>query len=209
MSGISPDNIQAVRAGNLPVADALNDNDFFIISQGGILKRVLDSAMKLFFKGDKGDQGNIGPAGAKGDKGDQGNIGPAGAKGDKGDTGFSGAVGPVGPAGANGAVGAVGAKGDKGDQGNPGLDGPGYPRDMRMRLGTNEPSLDNWQVGDAAVYGNFPMVKLLLIDATGNAGEVQGSSPIYVLDNTDPDNPKVTRISWDLGQVSNCIILIN
>ena len=50
-------------------------------------------------KGEKGDKGATGAAGAKGDKGD---TGAAGAKGDKGDTGARG------PAGANGTNGADG-----------------------------------------------------------------------------------------------------
>jgi hypothetical protein len=75
-------------------------------------------------KGDKGDTGDVGPqgaAGAKGDKGDTGDVGPqgaAGAKGDKGDTGEVGSQGPVG------ATGAQGVKGDKGDTGNVGPQGP-------------------------------------------------------------------------------------
>lgn len=64
-------------------------------------------------KGEKGDQGEIGP---KGDKGDQGEIGP---KGDKGDQGIQG---PKGDKGDPGEQGIQGPKGDKGDLPIKGID---------------------------------------------------------------------------------------
>ena len=84
----------------------------------GISSATLDA-----IKGDKGDTGDPGAAGAKGDKGDTGATGAAGAKGDKGDTGATGAAGAKGDKGDTGATGAAGAKGDKGDTGDPGAAG--------------------------------------------------------------------------------------
>ncbi|MGX8128477.1 beta-propeller domain-containing protein, partial [Clostridioides difficile] len=59
-------------------------------------------------KGEKGDPGEPGTAGAKGDKGDPGEPGINGIKGEKGDPGEPG---------------TDGAKGGKGDPGEPGIDG--------------------------------------------------------------------------------------
>ena len=58
-------------------------------------------------KGEKGDKGEQGVAGAKGDKGEQG---VAGAKGDKGEQGVAGAKGDKGEQGVAGAKGDTGAK---------------------------------------------------------------------------------------------------
>ncbi|RZL29622.1 MAG: hypothetical protein EOP64_00020 [Sphingomonas sp.] len=68
--------------------------------------------------GQKGDRGDVGPAGA-----DSVVPGPKGDKGDPGRMGLDGnsIVGPAGPAGADSTV--PGPKGDKGDPGQPGKDG--------------------------------------------------------------------------------------
>lgn len=70
----------------------------------------LDEAIKSGeFKGDKGDAGPVGLAGAKGEQGETGPTGPVGAKGERGE------AGPAGPAGAKGEQGIQGPKGEKGD----------------------------------------------------------------------------------------------
>ena len=72
------------------------------------------------FKGERGEKGEDGAAGAKGDTGERGIPGERGADGlpgAKGDTGDKGADGLPGVKGERGADGAAGAKGDKGDKG--------------------------------------------------------------------------------------------
>lgn len=65
-----------------------------------------------YFDGAKGDKGDTGEQGPKGDKGDPGEQGPQGPKGDKGEPGIQG---PAGEQGLKGDTGEAGAKGDKGD----------------------------------------------------------------------------------------------
>ena len=57
-------------------------------------------------KGEKGDKGEQGVAGAKGDKGEKGDTGAQGPQGEKGDTGEQGPDGNDGAAGAKGDTGA-------------------------------------------------------------------------------------------------------
>ena len=57
-------------------------------------------------KGEKGDKGEQGVAGAKGDKGEKGDTGAQGPQGEKGDTGEQGPAGNDGAAGAKGDTGA-------------------------------------------------------------------------------------------------------
>lgn len=75
-------------------------------------------------KGDKGDRGDVGPAGAKGDvgsagpqgiRGVQGDTGPTGARGNAGDTGSTGPQGPKGDTGPTGATGPQGPAGTPAD----------------------------------------------------------------------------------------------
>ncbi len=91
---------------------------YFRIAAGGW------SAGMPFGKGEKGDQGDPGPAGATGAQGDQGVQGPTGAKGDQGLRGATGATGDKGDRGDAGATGPTGAKGDAGEQGIQGATGP-------------------------------------------------------------------------------------
>ena len=70
--------------------------------------------LEKFYKGPKGDQGEIGPTGPKGD---QGEIGPTGPKGDQGE------IGPTGPKGDQGEIGPTGPKGDQGEIGPTGPKG--------------------------------------------------------------------------------------
>lgn len=94
------------------IVDALNGD--FQASQvkftdGQTFQQKLDGGTLKGEKGDKGETGAQGPAGAtgpKGDTGEQGPAGAAGAKGDKGDKGDQGAAGAQGPAGAKGDTGA-------------------------------------------------------------------------------------------------------
>ena len=85
------------------------------------------------FKGERGEKGEDGAAGAKGDTGERGISGERGADGlpgAKGDTGPKGADGLPGDKGERGADGAVGAKGDKGDTGERGPIGPQGPQGL-------------------------------------------------------------------------------
>ncbi len=76
-------------------------------------------------KGDKGERGDVGPAGAMGPVGPKGDPGPTGPKGDPG---AAGARGATGPAGSKGDPGAAGPKGDTGSIGPIGLTGPVGPK---------------------------------------------------------------------------------
>lgn len=89
------------------------------------------SAWITSLKGDKGDQGLVGPVGLTGPQGIQGVPGIQGLKGEtgaKGDTGAQGEKGIQGDTGAQGEkgikgdTGAQGPKGDKGDTGAAGAD---------------------------------------------------------------------------------------
>lgn len=150
-----------------------------------------------------------GPQGAKGDKGDQGNAGV------NGKTILNGTVNPSNL--------ATGSNGDFyintntyrlfGPKTN-GVWGVGISiiqrsSDERYQANTSTPTLSDWQNADAAFYGNFPRVKLLIEDDDGNEIEAQGISAKYIMDRSDPDNPLVTEIWWDLAQETNCRILIN
>lgn len=75
------------------------------------------------FKGERGEKGEDGAAGAKGDTGERGIPGERGADGLPGAKGDKGADGLPGVKGERGADGAAGAKGDKGDTGERGQDG--------------------------------------------------------------------------------------
>lgn len=74
-------------------------------------------------RGIQGERGTDGLPGAKGDKGDTGADGLPGAKGDTGDKGADGLPGAKGERGADGAVGAKGEKGDTGERGPQGQRG--------------------------------------------------------------------------------------
>lgn len=76
------------------------------------------------FKGERGERGEDGAAGAKGDTGERGTDGLPGAKGDKGDTGDTGLPGPKGADGPVGPKGDTGERGPIGPQGPQGLTGP-------------------------------------------------------------------------------------
>mgnify|MGYP000900980313 CR=1 FL=1 len=111
------------------------------------------------FKGERGEKGEDGAAGAKGDTGERGTDGLPGAKGDKGDTGadgLPGAKGDTGDKGADGlpgakgergADGAVGAKGEKGDTGERGPIGPQGPQ------GLTGPKGDTGPIGPQGLQG--------------------------------------------------------
>lgn len=71
-------------------------------------------------RGIPGERGADGLSGAKGDTGDKGADGLPGAKGDTGDKGADGLPGEKGERGADGADGAVGPKGDTGERGQDG-----------------------------------------------------------------------------------------
>lgn len=94
------------------------------------------------FKGERGEKGEDGAAGAKGDTGERGIPGERGADGlpgAKGDTGERGADGLPGAKGERGADGAAGAKGDKGDTGERGQDGQKGERGEQGPIGPAGP----------------------------------------------------------------------
>ena len=74
----------------------------------------LTPEQKASLKGDKGDQGPIGPQGIQGPKGDDGAQGVQGPQGEKGDTGAVGPQGDPGPKGDKGDTGPAGAPGEAG-----------------------------------------------------------------------------------------------
>ena len=82
------------------------------------------------FKGERGEKGEDGAAGAKGDTGERGIPGERGADGLPGAKGDTGDKGADGLPGAKGERGADGAKGDKGDTGERGPIGPQGPQGL-------------------------------------------------------------------------------
>ncbi len=76
--------------------------------------------LKGNIKGDKGNDGAIGP---KGQDGIAGGIGPTGPKGETGSAGIQGPVGPKGETGSTGATGPQGVAGPTGPQGATGTAG--------------------------------------------------------------------------------------
>lgn len=88
------------------IVDALNGDlkaSQVKFTDGQTFQQKLDAGT---LKGEKGDKGAQGPAGATGPKGDAGEQGPAGAAGAKGDKGDKGDTGAAGAAGAKGDTGA-------------------------------------------------------------------------------------------------------
>lgn len=88
------------------IVDALNGDlkaSQVKFTDGKTFQQKLDEGT---LKGEKGDTGAQGPAGATGPKGDAGEQGPAGAAGAKGDKGDKGDTGAAGAAGAKGDTGA-------------------------------------------------------------------------------------------------------
>lgn len=78
--------------------------------------------------GEPGAQGDTGEPGPKGDAGEPGTKGDAGEPGPKGDSGEPGPKGDAGEQGPKGDTGEPGAKGDTGEQGEPGKDGELGPK---------------------------------------------------------------------------------
>nr|DAS62897.1 MAG TPA: structural protein [Caudoviricetes sp.] len=101
------------------------------------------------FKGERGEKGEDGAAGAKGDTGERGIPGERGADGlpgAKGDTGDKGADGLPGAKGERGADGAKGEKGDTGERGPIGPQGPqGLPGPQGQRGETGQQGLQGLQ----------------------------------------------------------------
>lgn len=151
-------------------------------------------------------------------------TGPAGAKGDKGDIGAAGAAGKSILNGSNNPSNInTGTNGDfyintrtltffgpKADNDW----GTGIPLAQRASneiylSNTATPALENWQQTGAAIYGNYPRVILLIEDEEKNEITAPGISPTYTIDRSDPANPLVTDIRWELAFPTNCRILIN
>lgn len=94
------------------------------------------------FKGERGEKGEDGAAGAKGDTGERGipgERGADGAKGDKGDTGERGPIGPQGLAGPQGQRGEPGQQGLQGIQGPKGDTGPKGADGLQGPIGLTGP----------------------------------------------------------------------
>ena len=94
---------QGMRKNFDAIVDALNGDlkaSQVKFTDGQTFQQKLNAGTLKGEKGDTGAQGPAGAAGPKGDTGKQGPAGTAGAKGDKGDTGAAGAAGPKGDTGA-------------------------------------------------------------------------------------------------------------
>lgn len=94
---------QGLRKNFDAIVDALNGDlkaSQVKFTDGQTFQQKLNAGTLKGEKGDTGAQGPAGAAGPKGDTGKQGPAGTAGAKGDKGDTGAAGAAGPKGDTGA-------------------------------------------------------------------------------------------------------------
>ena len=114
------------------------------------------------FKGERGERGEDGAAGAKGDTGERGTDGLPGAKGDKGDTGADGLPGAKGDTGDKGADGlpgvkgergADGATGEKGDKGDTGERGPMGPQGPQGLTGPQGPQGQRGETGQQGLQG--------------------------------------------------------
>lgn len=111
------------------------------------------------FKGERGEKGEDGAAGAKGDTGERGTDGLPGAKGDKGDTGADGLPGAKGDTGPKGADGLPGPKGDAGErgpigpQGQQGERGQAGQRGERGEQGPIGPTGPQGPIGPAGPKG--------------------------------------------------------
>ena len=113
--------------GELTEALQINDNDLFVLEQGGTAKKLPGSTLKNYVVLDVvSAEAQTLPAGSEAtanyDKtektlkigiptGPQGIQGPQGEKGDTGETGATGPQGEVGPRGEPGATGPAGADG--------------------------------------------------------------------------------------------------
>ena len=106
--------------------DGLQDNgSSYICLQGHTASATNAPPNESFWslmatKGDKGNEGAVGPQGIQGPVGD---TGPQGVPGPVGDTGPQGIPGPVGATGLQGIPGPVGATGPQGMQGPAGSSG--------------------------------------------------------------------------------------
>lgn len=85
-----------------------------------ILEKIRD-----WFRGPRGEKGDVGPRGQIGEQGPAGPMGEVGPRGPRGDVGPEGPRGPKGERGEQGIPGSAGRPGEKGD---PGPEGPRGPR---------------------------------------------------------------------------------
>lgn len=116
----------AVKVGQLPTASSVDDEDYVVVSQGGVTRKAPKSMVGNGAAGAAGAQGSQGAQGVAG-SGSQGAQGAAGAQGSQGaaGSGSQGAQGAQGAAGAQGSQGATGAgsQGAQGAQGEAGASG--------------------------------------------------------------------------------------
>ena len=128
--------------GNAWLVGTAEDNRLYVYSDG-----VWKDMGSL--KGEKGETGPQGPAGADGAPGPQGPAGADGAPGPQGPAGADGAIGPQGPAGPQGPTGADGAQGPQGETGDSGVHyGPEAPTDPKKKVWIN-PN------GEAGAFGKL------------------------------------------------------
>ena len=131
--GAAPETLDTLKE----IADKLGDNDTALGQINTALeakanvddvynKTEIDQIISEVetIKGDKGDQGEAGPQGAKGDQGEPGVQGAKGDKGDQGEPGVQGAKGDKGDQGDQGVKGDKGDQGEQGPQGEKGEQGP-------------------------------------------------------------------------------------
>jgi hypothetical protein len=89
--------------------------------------------------GPQGPQGEAGPQGQQGEKGPQGEAGPAGLQGEKGPQGEAGPQGPQGEKGPQGEAGPQGQQGEKGPQGEAGPQGQQGEKGPQGEVGPQGP----------------------------------------------------------------------
>lgn len=132
--------------------------------------------------GERGPQGDPGPAGERGPAGVRGETGEAGPQGVPGETGATGPTGPQGPKGDTGATGPQGPKGDtgatgpQGIQGETGPQGPTGPQGVQGDPGPAGPAGPTGATGPAGADGVSPTIsvtdiagghRVTITDATG------------------------------------------
>ena len=124
------------------------------------------SELNFSFTLPRGEKGDPGPQGEAGAPGKQGDPGPQGEPGTPGKQGDPGPQGPEGPQGLQGPEGPQGEKGDPGPKGEPGAQGPEGPQGLRGPQGEAGPKGDPGPKGEPGAQGPAATVSIGTVTAT-------------------------------------------